>query len=221
MRILLVGGGKVGSYLAREFAKAGHFVSVIEEDRARAEALSDLKRVVAFHGDGTDVGLLMSADVDRSDWVLAVTGRDEANLVSCQLALTLGAKRVLARVNDPRNRPTFDALSIPVVAVTDVMAKIISQEVEVSDLHRLALMAGGRVSVIERTLHEGFAEVALEDLSLPGPSLIVAVVRGTEVTVPTASTVLRPGDDVLAVTTLSNERLLCDRLDELGSGPTS
>ena len=52
--------------------------------------IEDSKRVVVFQGDGTDVDLLMSADVDRADWVLAVTGLDEVNLVSCQLALTLG-----------------------------------------------------------------------------------------------------------------------------------
>ena len=157
MRMLLIGGGKVGSFLARELDKAGHVVSVIEEDHERALDLSEDTKVLVFQGDGTDVELLNAADVDRTDWLLAVTGRDEANLVACQLSLTLGAKRVLARLNDPRNRPTFDALDIPVVAVTDLMAQLISREVEVSDLHRIALMAGGQVSLIERILRRGRA----------------------------------------------------------------
>ncbi len=218
MRALLIGGGKVGSYLARELDKAGHVVSVIEAVREKAEALAESGRVLVFHGDGTDVGLLKSADVDRANWVLAVTGRDEANLVSCQLATTLGAHRVLARLNDPRNRPTFDALGVPVVAVTDLMAQIISQQVEVGDLQRIALMAGGSVSLIERTLGEGFPATSLNDLSLPQASLIVALIRDGEVTVPTGTTVLHSGDRVLAVTSVHNEAALCEALDAASRG---
>lgn len=215
MRMLLIGGGKVGSFLARELDKAGHVVSVIEDDAERALDLSEDTKVLVFHGDGTDVELLNAADVDRTDWLLAVTGRDEANLVACQLSLTLGAKRVLARLNNPRNRPTFEALGIPVVAVTDLMAELISREVEVSDLHRIALMAGGHVSLIERILLDGFPETPLRSIELPQPSVLVTVVRGDEVFVPTASSTLRAGDRVIAVTSLDNERALCDRLDSL------
>jgi trk system potassium uptake protein TrkA len=220
MRILLVGGGKVGSFLARELDEVGHVVSVIEEDADRALDLSEDTKVLTFNGDGTDIELLRVADADRADWVLAVTGKDEANLVACQLALTLGASRVLARLNDPRNRPTFEALGIPVVAVTDLMAQLISHEVEVSDLHRIALVAEGRVSLIERTMRSDSPTVPLADLDLPQPALIVTIVRDREVFVPTASTVLIPGDRVLAVTALANEQALCDALDALaGTSP--
>jgi trk system potassium uptake protein TrkA len=221
MRALLIGGGKVGSYLARELDKAGHVVSVIEANLERAEALAESGRVLVFRGDGTDVGLLKSANVDRADWVLAVTGRDEANLVSCQIATTLGAQHVLARLNDPRNRPTFDALDVPVVAVTDLMVQIISQQVEVGDLQRIALVAGGKVSLIERTLGAGFAPTALNDLALPQPALVVAVVRDGDVSVPTGTTVVQSGDRLLAVTTVQNEAVLCDALDaaSIDGGP--
>lgn len=220
MRLLLIGGGKVGAFLARELDRAGHVVSVIEEDPNRALDLSEDTKVLVFNGDGTDVQLLREADADRADWVLAVTGRDETNLVSCQLALTLGSARVLARLNDPRNRPTFDALGIPVVAVTDLMAQLISREVEVSDLQRIALVASGQVSLIERIVKEGFPSTPLAELELPQPALIVTVVRGEEVFVPTGASVLVPGDRVLAVTGLSNERALCDTLDGLAQEDT-
>jgi trk system potassium uptake protein TrkA len=161
VRILLIGGGKVGSYLAREFVTDGHVVSVIEESVERARTVIEESGALVFEGDGTDVELLRSADVDRTDWVLAVTGRDEDNLVACELAATLGAKHVLARLNNPRNRPTFDALKIPVIGVTDLMAGVISHEVEVSDLSRVALMGGGKISLVERSIPEGFPETPL------------------------------------------------------------
>lgn len=205
MRILLIGGGKVGSFLARELHKAGHVVTVIEDSHAHAEAVSDEMKVLVLEGDGTDVNLLKAADTDRADWVLAVTGLDEVNLVACQLALTLGAGRVLARLNNPLNRPTFDALDIPVVAVTDVMATLISREVEVEEFRHIALLGRGEVSVYEIDLPARFEERPVAEIRLPPGSLLVTLVRGDEAYVPTATTRLKAGDQVTAVSAIDLE----------------
>ena len=213
MRVLLVGGGKVGSYMARELLEAGHVVAVIESDPARLEHLADIRDLLVFGGDGTDVALLKSADVDRADWLLAVTGEDEVNLVACQLATTLGAGAVIARLNDPRNRPTFEALHVPVVAVTDLMASVISREIEVNDLRRVALLGDGQISVVERVVPEGFPATRLAELDLPTPSILVTLTRDGDVTVPNADTVLEAGDMVMAVTSVDCERAFCDAFD--------
>lgn len=202
MRVTLIGGGKVGSYLAKELYKGGHVVTVIESGHAHAESLTDDSKVLVLEGDGTDVNLLKSADTDRADWVLAVTGLDEVNLVACQLALTLGAKHVLARLNNPLNRPTFEALEIPVVAVTDVMATLISREVEVDEFRHITLLGRGEVSVYEIDVPGHFEPAPVAELRLPKGSLLVALVSGDEVSVPTASTMLQPGDQVTAVSSV-------------------
>lgn len=202
MRVTLIGGGKVGSFLAKELFKAGHVITVIEEAHHHAEALSDDSKVLVLEGDGTDINLLKAADTDRSDWVLAVTGLDEVNLVACQLALTLGAKHVLARLNNPLNRPTFEALEIPVVAVTDVMATLISREVEVDELRHITLLGRGEISVYEIDVPEDVESVPVAELRLPKGSLLIALVSGDDVNVPTASTILRPGDQVTAVSSI-------------------
>lgn len=199
MRITLIGGGKVGSFLARELHKAGHIITVIEESRGHAEALTDGLKVLVLEGDGTDVNLLKTADTARADWVLAVTGLDEVNLVACQLALTLGAGRVLARLNNPLNRPTFEALDIPVVAVTDVMATLISREVEVAEFRHITLLGRGEVSVYEIDVPANFETRPVAELRFPPGSLLVTVVSGDDVAVPTAATILKPGDQVTAV----------------------
>lgn len=201
----LIGGGKVGSFLAKELFKAGHVITVIEEAHHHAEALSDDSKVLVLEGDGTDINLLKAADTDRSDWVLAVTGLDEVNLVACQLALTLGAKHVLARLNNPLNRPTFEALEIPVVAVTDVMATLISREVEVDELRHITLLGRGEISVYEIDVPEHVESVPVAELRLPKGSLLIALVSGDDVSVPTASTTLRPGDQVTAVSSVELE----------------
>ena len=202
MRVTLIGGGKVGSYLAKELFKGGHVVTVIEELHHHAEDLSDDSKVLVLEGDGTDINLLKAADTDRSDWVLAVTGLDEVNLVACQLALTLGAKHVLARLNNPLNRPTFEALEIPVVAVTDVMATLISREVDVDEFRHITLLGRGEVSVYEIDVPQGVESVPVAELRLPKGSLLVALVSGDDVTVPTAATILKPGDQVTAVSSV-------------------
>jgi trk system potassium uptake protein TrkA len=205
MRVILVGGGKVGSYLARELAKSGHVVTVIEESRSHAATLADDSKVLVLEGDGTDVGLLESADVHRADWVLAVTGLDEVNLVACQLALTLGADKVLARLNNPLNRPTFDALDVPVVAVTDLMATLISREVEVAEFRHITLLGRGELVVYEVDVPSHFDERPVPELRLPRGALLVALVRGDEVRVPTATTVVKPGDQVTAVSNVEHQ----------------
>lgn len=205
MRMVLVGGGKVGSYLARELLEGGHVVTVIEDDHRHAEALSNESDVLVLQGDGTSVDLLESADIHRADWAVAVTGLDEVNLVACQLALTLGARHVLARLNNPLNRPTFEALDIPVVAVTDVMATLISREVEVPEFRHIALLGRGEISVYELDIPPDFDERPVPELRLPKGALLVALVSGNDVTVPTATTTIRPEDQLTVVSDVDLE----------------
>ncbi len=207
MRTLIIGGGKVGSYLARELDEAGHHVTVIESDLGRAPEVGETTNALVLHGDATDIGLLEEADPHRSDWVLAVTGRDEDNIVACQLATTLGAARVLARLNNPKNRSTFDALKIPVVAVTDLMVKVISSEVafDVQEAVRVALLGRGKISLLEIEVPEGVLPQKVIDMALPDRTILVSVLRGDEVVVPGPYTVIEAGDRVLAVTSVENE----------------
>jgi trk system potassium uptake protein TrkA len=217
MRLIIIGGGKVGSYLARELDKAGHTVTVIESDPGRAAAVSESTNALVLLGDATDVRLLEEADVHRADWVLAVTGRDEDNIVACQLTATLGAPRVLARLNDPRNRSTFQALDIPVVAVTDLMVQVISREVktDVGEAVQVALLGRGRVSLLEIEVPEGVSPKKVIDMDLPDRTILVTVMRGDEVLVPGPYTVVESGDRVLAVTNLENEAAVRETLCKL------
>jgi trk system potassium uptake protein TrkA len=208
VRLTLIGGGKVGSFLAKELYKGGHVVTVIEESHAHAESLSDDSKVLVLEGDGTDINLLKAADTDRADWVVAVTGLDEVNLVACQLALTFGVKHVLARLNNPLNRPTFEALEIPVVAVTDLMATLISREVEVDEFRHITLLGRGEVSVYEIDVPAHIDPTPVAELRLPKGALLISIVSGDDVTVPTATTILRPGDQVTAVSSVELEDLV-------------
>jgi trk system potassium uptake protein TrkA len=184
---------------------AGHVVSLIEASVQRAEALIEDANYMVFQGDGSDVELLQAADIGRVDWAVAVTGRDEDNLVACELARTLGAKNVLARLNNPLNRATFEALGVPVVGVTSLIAQVIQREVELVDLSRLAVLEGGDVSIVERVLPDDYPETVITDLALPRPSLLITLIRDGRASVPGPNTVLRAGDKVLGVVPLETE----------------
>jgi trk system potassium uptake protein TrkA len=208
VKILIVGAGEVGAHLAQELTEAGHAVTVTEMDPDVARHLAESTGALVLEGDGTSVGTLHSADVARTDWLLALTGMDEVNLVACELGATLGAKRVLARLNDPRNRSTFDSLRIPVVAVTDLVSQLVSREIDFLHLERIALLARGQVSLIEVEVVAGVPSRKVVDLGLPQQTVLVAVTRGGEggaVVVPRGDTVIEAGDRVLAVTAVEQE----------------
>jgi trk system potassium uptake protein TrkA len=209
----MVGGGKVGGYLARELAEVGHGVIVIEEDEAHATALGEEADALVVCGDGCDMALLESVGVRKADYFLAVTGRDEDNLVACQLARTaFGVTKVLARLNDPRNRPAFDALSVPVVAVTDLLVQVISRELDVTDLARVALLGRGEVSLLEVEIPKTADPRLVPEIRLPPSSVLVAIRRDDGVRVPRATTMIEPGDRVLAVTLVDYEDEVRDAL---------
>jgi Trk K+ transport system NAD-binding subunit len=126
MRVIVMGGGKVGGFMARELQEGSHAVIVIEHNTSHAQQVAEETGALVIEGDGTDLELLEDIEIRPTDLFVAVTGVDEDNLVACQLVRTaFGVKKVLARLNDPRNRPTFDALRIPVVSVTDLLAQVI------------------------------------------------------------------------------------------------
>ena len=221
MRIVVIGAGKIGRHLARELAEAGHAVTVAESDGAVARDLAESVDALVLEGDGTSMSILKSAEVSRADWLLAVTGQDEVNLTACELAETLGAKRVLARLNDPRNRATFDALGVPVVAVTDLISQLISREIDFLQLERIALLARGRISLIEVEVGPQIPSRRVADLGLPAQTVLVAVTReghGGEVVIPRGDTLVEAGDRVLVVTAVEQESEVRATLNRLLPG---
>jgi trk system potassium uptake protein TrkA len=208
VRVIIIGAGKIGRHLARELAEAGHAVTVAESDGEVARHLAESVDALVLEGDGTSMSILKDAEISRADWLLAVTGQDEVNLTACELAETMGAKRVLARLNDPRNRATFDALGIPVVAVTDLISQLISREIDFFHLERIALLARGRISLIETEVGPAAPARVVAELGLPPHTVLVAAIREgaeEEVVIPRGDTVIEPGDRVLVVTTVEHE----------------
>lgn len=206
MKVVIVGGGKVGGHLARVLTRDRIPVVVIEANPDHARALAEESRALVLEGDGTDVRIQKEADVEHANYLVAVTGNDQVNLVACQLARTaFGCKRVLARVNDPRNDRTFEALGVPWVSVTDLLVQILGQHLDVSDLTRVATLGKGEAGLIEIEVPPGRTPAEVATLALPGSTVLAAIRREDTIIIPDGSARIGPGDRIMVVTFTSNE----------------
>lgn len=228
MKIVIAGGGNVGTFIAGDLAKAGHEVTVVEVDPARAEmahAVDEVPGVRWVVADACEVGELARADVAEADVVAAVTGDDEDNLVIALLAKQeFAVPRVVARVNNPRNEWMFtEAWGVDVsVSTPHLLTALVEEAVSVGTLVRLLSLEGGRARLSEATLTDASPAngVDLAQLPLPRDCTIVAVLRDGHVIVPHGDTVLRTGDEVLVLTTPEAEdEVVAVLVGGRGSGP--
>lgn len=206
MRVVIVGGGKVGSHLARVLASERDSVVVVEMNPTRGQELASQSRVLVIEGDGTDVRILEEADCRHADYLVAVTGSDEDNLVACQLARTaFGCERVLARVNDPRNERTFAALDVPSVSVTNLLVQILGQHLDVGDVNRVAALGEGQAGLVEIEVPRDRSPAAVAALGLPDSTVLAAIRRDGEILIPRGQDQVMPGDRIMVVTFTHNE----------------
>jgi trk system potassium uptake protein TrkA len=201
MYAVIVGGGKVGLNLTRELMDKGAEVTLIEQRRQRYVAMeAELEHVVQY-GDGTELWVLERAGIQRADLVVAVTGDDEDNILICQIAREKYlVDRIIARVNNPRNRMYFDLLGIqPTVSATDLILRLIEHEVPQYGLVHLLDLPGDRLEIIEMVVTPGSSAVgrAVADVTMPDGSLIISILREDGGFVPKPDTVIESGDEVL------------------------
>jgi trk system potassium uptake protein TrkA len=201
--IIIVGAGKVGWNLARELIEKGSEVTLIESNRERYLTVEQELEHNIQYGDASELWVLERAGISRADMVIAVTGDDEDNMLICQVAKEKYlVDRIIARVNNPRNREHFDLLGIkPVVSATDLILRLIEHEVPEYGLVHLLDLPEQRLEIIEMELPEDSraAGTRVGDLSMPEGSLLISVLRGDTGFVPNAETVLQSGDEILAV----------------------
>ncbi|MGQ9475125.1 MAG: potassium channel family protein [Actinomycetota bacterium] len=126
IRVVIMGGGKVGSFLAEILEAKGHQVTVIERNRDLCERIATRTSALVIEGDGCDLRFQEEAAVGSADVFAAVTGDDDDNPVACQLARThFRVPRAVARVNNPKNERIFNRLGIDAISSTTVIAQLI------------------------------------------------------------------------------------------------
>lgn len=214
MYIVINGGGKVASYLARTMLEAGHSVALIEKrEGIVGKLIAELPGApLVIHGDGCDAAYQEDAGITRADVFVASTGDDDDNLVSCQLAkVAFAVPRAIARVNNPKNERIFNALGIEAISSTTIISRMIEEEATVGDIRTLISLRKGNMAIVEIELPVDRCVVCgkkIVELKLPGDCILVALLRGDEVVTVHGDTELAPGDVVIAFTNVEHEKAL-------------
>jgi trk system potassium uptake protein TrkA len=209
VKVVIAGGGAVGTFIGGELQKAGHEVDIIEIDAKRvdkARATREPADVTWHEADACEINSLDRIGVGQADVVAAVTGDDEDNLVISLLAKQeFAVPRVVARVNNPKNEWLFNEnWGVDVsVSTPHLLTALVEEAVSVGTLVRLLSFEGGRATLIEVTLagQSPAADREIVDLGLPRDSTVVAVIRNDHVVVPRGDSRLLAGDEVLVLVT--------------------
>ena len=203
MYVIVVGAGKVGLNLARELIDKGNELTIIESDANRYATVEEELEHRAQYGDGSELWVLERGGIERADMVIAVTGDDEDNILICQIAKEKYlCSRIIARVNNPRNRPYFELLGIqPAVSATDLILRLIEHEVPSYGLVHLLDLRDEQLEIIEVEVGQGAPAAGrkVAEVELPDGSLIISVLRNGRGFVPKSDTIIDAGDEVLLV----------------------
>jgi trk system potassium uptake protein len=218
MYVIIVGGGKVGYYLAKELTQENHEVLVIEKDSAKCERIAEELGDIVLRGDGCEATTMEIAGFGRADMVIAVTGDDEDNLVTCQGAKhKFNVPRTVARLNNPKNQNIFRKLGIDTtVSATAAILGQIEQELPTHTLiPLLQLKSGTELVGIKVPPTSSVVGKHVKDLLLPHGSLLVLMVGKDGTPRQTsAESSIHAEDEIVAVTSAENEEALRKILTE-------
>ena len=204
MYAIVAGGGKVGANVTRSLLRMGHEVTLVEQRRDRFEQLEAEVGPVALLGDATEIHILERAGIARPpEIVLAVTGDDEDNLVISQLAKEgYRVPKAIARVNDPRNQQHFDLLGITqTVCATSGLLGLVEHEVPEHGMVRLLELKQEGLEIVELQVPADApaAGKRVAAISVPSDAKLVSVTRNGVAELANEQTVVRPGDQVIAI----------------------
>lgn len=221
-RIVILGGGNIGRYLARQIDKhPGVSAKVIEFDQAKAEQVAaELENTIVLHGDALDPEILEEANVAMAETVVAVTNEDEVNILASLLAKRAGCQRAITLINKMTYAPLVSSLGIDVtVSPRAITVSSILQHIRRGRIRAVHSLGDGFGEVIEAEALETSPVIgqALRDIELPEDVIIGAILRGDEVIIPRGDTVIKPKDRVVlfaaAAAVKAIERMFSVRLE--------
>lgn len=201
MNIVVIGGGKVGYYLTKTLLEHGHRTTMIENSKSVCEFIANDLDVTIVCGDGTSIDTLEVANVKDADAFISVTGQDEDNLISCQLAKKLfNVPKTIAKVNNPKNADIMRHLGIDItISSTDNIARLLEREVDTQKITQLVSINHGEASINELTLPDNYKlhGKKLSEIKLPNMCVIVSVSRKGFIIIPRGNTELLSGDTIM------------------------
>jgi trk system potassium uptake protein TrkA len=213
MYIIVIGGGRLGYNLLKALLNEGHEVLVLEKDARICKTITDELGSVCFRGDGCEAATLAEVGTGRADMLVAVTGDDEDNLVSCQVAKHKhNVPRTIARIRNPQNADLFKKLGVDVtVSTTDLILEAIERWVPTHPVTQLMTIEEKGLVIVDVKITAESTTVGkvVKELVLPKGSKLALIIPGQgSAHVPSPNTVLLAGDQIIAVTPAESKEAL-------------
>ena len=209
MKIIIIGCGRMGAGLAQTLNLGGHSVTVIDKDPAAFERLGPAFKGQTVVGVGFDRDVLLRAGIERADGLAAVTASDEANAVAARLASQVfRVPRVVARLYDARQAEIYRRLGLQTISPTTWGVHQLADLLCYSPLETVLSLGSGEVDLVETEVPPLLVGRTVNELTVPGEILVVAISRHGTTFLPTLGTVFQDGDLIhLAVLAASADRL--------------
>jgi len=203
-RIMILGGGRIGFYVAKTMEERNLNVKVIEKDIERCKfLLKSLKKSVILNGDGSDQKLLEEENIQDMDVFAAISNNEELNIMASILAKSLGVKRVITIVNKTDYLPLANNLGIEaVLSPRLITASTILKYTRSANILSLTTIAEGKAEIMEAEVKEGsaFAGKTLQEFELPKKTLIGAIIRDNDVIIPSGEDKILTNDKLIIFT---------------------
>jgi trk system potassium uptake protein TrkA len=206
--VMIIGGGNIGYKLAKALDNKFYHTRVLENRQKRCEFLSErLDRPIVLMGDSTDQEILREENIQDMDMVIAVTGDEETNILTCLLAKSLGAKRTVTRVNNFGYMPLIEPIGIDYVVCPRLSAiNSLLHYIRRGKIISTVSIKGEQAEALEAIAqeHSSIVGKAIKDLDLPRGCLVLCFQRKDEVVIPRGDTVIQPQDRLIIISTLLN-----------------
>lgn len=201
MNIVVIGGGKVGYYLTKTLIEHRHHPTVIEIKKNTCNFIANDLDVPIICGDGTSIDILERANIANCDALVSVTGKDENNLISCQLAKKMfNVPKTIAKVNNPKNSDIMRQLGIDIaISSTDNIARLLEHEIDAASMRKIVSINRGVASIYEVVLPDNYKlhGKKLSEIKMPNMSVIISINRQGATIIPRGDTQLLSGDTVM------------------------
>ena len=205
MKCIIVGVGKVGYSLAANLCAEGHEITVIDNNRRRLDIMEEHFNLTTIEGNAAKMATLKEADIENADLLIAVTEKDELNMVACFVAKNAGAASTIARVRNPGysdfdDKARLDALGIDMLINPEkVSAEDIGRLIDYPEANYVGFFGNGRDQMLELRLSEDcpHLNVPLRAMNTPAACIMVAIEREGKLIIPRGDDVLKSGDELL------------------------
>ncbi len=208
-KVVLIGGFNKTKSLAISLIKKGYQVTAVNNNKQNCQVLAEIEKLTVFLGDGTKPFVLEDANIYDADIAIALTERDEDNLVMCELCKKrFHVKKTVALISDPKKTDFFYRMGIDsVVCAISAIAGIIEQQAFLDEIATLVPVGEGRIRVAQVPISQSAPAVGkkLWELSLPKEVIIGCVLRGDKSKIPRGDTRILAGDILVLISSDEHE----------------